>query len=188
MGTSPPFAGEGEHALWHFSEDPNLEHFEPHVAQTSSTDVPYVWAIETRASPHYWFPRDCPRGCVWVTPRTTADDRARFFGHSTALRLHVSELVWAERMATCVLYAYRMPPETFEHSGDEAAGFWMSREPVDAIERVEVGNLLDRHAKAGIELRFTPDLWPFWHAVRASTLGFSGTRLRNAARPEPPND
>jgi hypothetical protein len=58
----------------------------------------------------------------------------------------------------------------------------MGQPRVDRALSVEpVGVLLDRHARAGIELRFVPDLWPFWDEVVASGLPFSGVRLRNAA-------
>jgi uncharacterized protein DUF6886 len=40
---------------------------------------------------------------------------------------------------------------------------------------------LARHARAGIELRVTPSIWPFWRRVTASTVAFSGSRLHNAA-------
>jgi len=43
-----------------------------------------------------------------------------------------------------------------------------------------VGDLLALHAAAGIQLRVLPSLWGFFDAVAASTLGFSGIRLRNA--------
>jgi hypothetical protein len=47
-----------------------------------------------------------------------------------------------------------------------------------------VGNLLELHEQAGIQLRVLPSLWPFWDAVIVSTLGFSGIRLKNAAPDE----
>ena len=53
---------------------------------------------------------------------------------------------------------------------------------VEATERVEAGDLLDLHAAAGIELRITPSIRPFWDQVVASTVEFSGSRLRNAAQ------
>jgi hypothetical protein len=182
----PPFHGEGAFALWHFSEDPGLSRFAPHVARTSDNPEALVWAIDTRHSPHFWFPRDCPRGCAWVLQSTSDEDRDRFFGGSAATRFHVVESAWAGRIVACRLYSYRMPPATFEPIDDQAADYWVSREPVEAVDRTEVGNLVQRHADAGIDLRFTPDLWPAWHSVVASTIGFSGSRLRNAARPEPP--
>ena len=42
-----------------------------------------------------------------------------------------------------------------------------------------LGDLLERHAAAGIELRIVPDLSALWQRVIASTLEFSGIRLRN---------
>jgi len=39
---------------------------------------------------------------------------------------------------------------------------------------------MDGHAAAGIELRITPSIWPFWRRVAGSTVEFSGCRLRNA--------
>nr|WP_240772000.1 DUF6886 family protein [Nocardia sp. CS682] len=45
-----------------------------------------------------------------------------------------------------------------------------------------VGDLLKLHEEAGIQLRILPNLWDFWDAATASSLGFSGIRLP-AARP-----
>jgi catechol 2,3-dioxygenase-like lactoylglutathione lyase family enzyme len=59
------------------------------------------------------------------------------------------------------------------------AGYWVSRQPVQPAELVELGDLLDRHAAAEIELRIVPRLPPLWERVVASTLELSGIRLRN---------
>lgn len=48
-----------------------------------------------------------------------------------------------------------------------------------------VGDLLALHEAAGIQLRVLPELSGFWAAVITSSLGFSGVRLRNAARWDP---
>lgn len=62
------------------------------------------------------------------------------------------------------------------------ACFWaIESTTVDAIERVEVGDLLARHAGAGIELRIAPALYPLWDRVIETSLDYSGIRLRNAA-------
>jgi hypothetical protein len=75
-----------------------------------------------------------------------------------------------------------MPAEAFRPH--EVGGYWVGEEAVEAIERVVVDDLLGRHARAGIELRVTPSIWPFWRRVTASTVEFGGSRLRNAA-PDP---
>jgi hypothetical protein len=180
---APRYAGEGPFALWHFSEDPALDRFLPHVPATNPQAPPLVWAVDTRHAPMFWFPRDCPRGCIWPVSTTTAQDRDRFFGQSAADRVHVIESGWLERVRACRLYAYRLPAEAF-WPHEVVGGYWVAGEPVEAIEREVVGDLLGRHASAEIELRVTPSIWPFWRQVRLSTVAFSGSRLRNAA-PDP---
>jgi hypothetical protein len=177
---APPYVGEGARALWHVSEDAAIERFEPHVAGTAESAEPRVWAIDTRHLPLYWFPRDCPRGTFWATPRTTPEDAERLL--VGAARVHAVEAGWLDRIRNAHVLAYRLPEETFE-PGD-VGGYWISREPVEPLELVELGDLLGRHATAGIELRLVANLWPLWDRVVASTLEFSGIRLRNA-QPRP---
>jgi hypothetical protein len=78
--------------------------------------------------------------------------------------------------------AYRLPEEPFV-AHPEVGGYSIAREPVEPLETVELGDLLRRHADAGIELRVVPNLWPLWSRVIESTLEFSGIRLRNALSP-----
>ena len=52
--------------VWHFSEDPSIERFLPHVPVTNPTQQAAVCAIDETHAPLYWFPRDCPRGTVWA--------------------------------------------------------------------------------------------------------------------------
>jgi len=176
---APAYCGEGGFALWHFSEDDSLGRFDPRPPAASPEAAPLVWAVDTRHAPMFWFPRDCPRGCIWPGPRTTPEDRERFFGQSAATRIHVTESGWFERMHDCRLYAYRLPTGPFRPH--EVGGYWIADQPVDALEQVVVDDLAGRHARAGIELRVTPSIWPFWRQVASSTVEFSGSRLRNSA-------
>lgn len=173
---APPFAGEGPHALWHVSEDASIDQFEPHVSATSDSKEPLVWAIDTRHLPLYWFPRECPRCTFWADPITSAEDLALLHGSS---RVHAIEGAWLDRVRAARVIAYRLPEELFQpHS--EVGGYWLSRETVEPMEHVELGDLLAQHAEAEIELRVVPNLWPLWNAVVGSTLEYSGMRLRNA--------
>lgn len=175
---APRYQGEGPFALWHFSEDPSLGTFRPHASAAYPDAPPLVWAVDTRHAPIFWFPRDCPRGCIWPASTTTPEDRERFFGQSAAHRIHVMEADWVWRMRGCRLYAYRLPGETFRPH-DVVGGYWVSDQQVEALQRVIVDDLIGRHATAGIELRITPSIWPFWERVTNSTVEFSGSRLRN---------
>jgi hypothetical protein len=180
---APPYHGEGPFALWHFSEDPSLGRFVPRNPATKPHDPPLVWAVDTRHAPMFWFPRDCPRGCIWPVSTTTAEDRERFFGQSSAGRIHVIGADWIERMRACRLYAYRLPGDGFRPH--QVGGYWVANQEVEAIERVLVDDLIGQHARARIELRITPSVWPFWQQVIGSTVEFSGSRLINAVGPAP---
>ncbi|WP_367128186.1 DUF6886 family protein [Saccharothrix sp. HUAS TT1] len=164
----------------HFSEDPTITRFEPHVAATARQPGAYVWAVDHDRAPDYWFPRQCPRAPAWVEPTTSSEDRA-WLG---ADRVHAIEFGWLPRLRTARLHAYRFDADAFEPFGDSPHAHVATR-PVDPLGAPSpVGDLPALHEEAGIELRLTTNLWPFWHRVTTSTLGFSGIRLRNA-RPEP---
>jgi uncharacterized protein DUF6886 len=158
------------------SENPALEVFVPHHNELHANDEPLVYAVGSRFEWLYWFPRDCPRACWSANEGTTNDDIERWLDGDRERRVAVIESGWLERMRTVKLYAYRMPPETFE-PWDK---FFVSRETVVPVELVELGDLLTRHADAGIELRIAPSLYPLWDRVIRTTLDFSGIRLRNA--------
>jgi hypothetical protein len=174
-----PATGE----VLHFSEDPSIEVFEPHVAATARQPEAYVWAVDAARSPDYWFPRLCPRVLAWVTPTTTPGD-ARLLG--LARRVHLVQHDWLDAMRTAQLYAYRLPADTFVPFG-EFANAQVSTVPVRPLGRPDrVGDLFELHDTAGIELRAASNLWPYSEAWYPTSLGFSAIRMRNA-RPRSPS-
>jgi hypothetical protein len=180
--------GDGE--VLHFSEDPTITEFVPHVAATARVSGAYVWAVDATRAPGYWFPRQCPRVLTWAAASSTSSDAARIIGPSGASRLHAVEYAWLERMRTVELYAYRLPSASFRPFGEpEPERLRGEPEPTAHVAEVRVrplgppervGDLFTLHEEAGIELRVLPRLWPLWDTIVASTLGFSGIRLQNA--------
>ena len=166
--------------LFHFSEDPSIEQFVPHVAATSDVEESLVWAIDDEHADLYYFPRDCPRVMFQVAQGTTAQDRERYFGLSTARRIAAIEAGWLDRLHETRLYRYVLPGSSFELR-DANAGYWVSRQAVEPSRIEPVADLLRALADADVELRIMPSLWPLYEAVVASTLGFSIIRWRNAA-------
>jgi hypothetical protein len=166
-------------ALYHFSEDPGIEIFRPHVAATSIRSEPFVWAIDEWHAPMYYVPRQCPRACFWPGPQTTDEDRERWFGGIDARMVIAVETAWLDKIRSTKLHRYTMPEASFRLN-DATAGHWISEEAVVPLGVEAVGDLLAAIAAAGIELRVTPLLVELWRRVIASTLEFSGTRLRNA--------
>lgn len=166
----------------HFSEDPTITRFVPHVAATAQQPEPYVWAVDAAQAPSYWFPRQCPRAMAWTRPSSTAEDRALILGPGGGERVHAVEYGWLEAIRTVELYAYRFDAADFRPFGEAAQPHaYVSERPVAPLGPAErVGDLPALHRDAGIQLRVLPNLWEFWDAVAASTLGFSGIRLRNA--------
>lgn len=165
--------------LFHFSEDPTIERFVPHVPRTNPSHPPAVWAIDEAHAPLYWFPRDCPRVTAW--PRNESEvDGFRTAFTTSAPRLHAIELAWSERFRSTTLSCYRFDSSSFRPWTD-ASGQWISDTAVEPIGVDPVGDLLDRHVEAGIELRFAPSLWPLHDlAISGDAWHFSIVRMSNA--------
>jgi hypothetical protein len=171
--------------MLHFSQDPTITRFVPHVAASAQQPEAYVWAVDAERAPDYWFPRDCPRAMAWVTPSTTDTDRERILGPGGGGRVHAIEYGWLTALQTVELYAYRLPATAFRPFGTSVPHAHVATEPVEPLGPAEpVGDLLHLHEQAGIQLRLLTNLWPFWETVTNSTVGFSGIRMRNG-RPHP---
>jgi hypothetical protein len=160
----------------HFSEDPTITRFAPHVASTARQPEAYVWAVDADRAPDYWFPRQCPRAMAWTTSSTTEADRT-WLGDD---RVHAIEYDWLAAMRTTRVYAYRFAESAFSPFGTppHAVVSTTAAEPLGPPE--PIGDLLGLHEEAGIQLRVLPNLWGFVDVAAASSLGFSGIRLRNA--------
>ena len=170
-----PSAGQ----VLHFSENPRITRFEPHVAATARESEPYVWAVDAEQAPAYWFPRDCPRVMAWPGPSTTAADR-RFLSGG---RMHAVEYAWLHRIQSIQVYAYRFDARPFRPIGAPLPHAMVATEAVEPLGAPEpVGDLLALHERAGIEVRLVRDLRALWEVVTGSSMEFSGIRLRNADR------
>jgi pimeloyl-ACP methyl ester carboxylesterase len=138
--------------LFHVSEEPSIERFEPRASVY--TDVPVVWAVDDERLRNYLLPRECPRVTYYAGRETTTEDVEHFLGSSQAVVAVESD--WWERVRSCQLYSYRFDATPFECL-DQCAGYFVSREAqipsgVDVIGDV-VSELLERR----VELRVLPD-------------------------------
>ena len=118
---SPPghTAGMSDPHLFHFSEDPAIEQFEPHPVRVPAErrpgrdwlNGPLVWAIDEWHSPMYFFPRDCPRILLWRLPGTTDADIDRWWRGDRSRRMlaHIEE-AWLDRLRATPVYRYRLRP------------------------------------------------------------------------------
>jgi hypothetical protein len=165
----------------HFSEDPTITVFRPHLAATARHPEAYVWAVDGAQAPAYWFPRQCPRVLAWSAPGTSETDRERILGPGGGDRVHAIEYGWVNRLLGVQLFAYRFSADSFRPFGLPVPHAFVATETVEPLGPAQpVGDLLQLHQDAGIQLRVLDRLWDFWDAVSSSTLEFSGIRLRNA--------
>ncbi len=162
--------------LFHIREESGIERFEPRASE--SVSEPVVWAVDADRLRNYLLPRECPRVTFYAGRETTKVDAKRFLG--TSLAVIAVESGWLERLRSCRLYCYHLPPDSFECL-DENAGYFVSRLPVAPVSVEVIDDLLAELLRCEVELRFVPNLWFLHDAVAASTLRFSMIRMRNAS-------
>ncbi|WP_246067398.1 DUF6886 family protein [Paenibacillus koleovorans] len=167
--------------VYHFSEDPSIATFEPRRPRAYPDMPPVVWALDQEHAVHYYFPRDCPRVIYTKSEDASPADIARFFDGSTADKIIAVESRWLERIRSVRLYAYAFDGALFDPA-DGTAGYYVSHRTVTPLGVEPVGDLLERIASTGTELRLTPSLVPLRDAVIASTLKFSVIRYSNAVK------
>jgi hypothetical protein len=167
--------------LFHVSEESGIARFEPRPAP--SADEPVVWAVHEDRLCNYLLPRQCPRVTYYAGQATSESDIARFLGSSPAVI--AVESAWLERIRSCRLFCYDLPPRSFA-CVDEYAGYFVSREAVVPTRVHVVDDLLAALLQRGVELRFVGNLWHLRDAVVASSLRYSMIRMPNALpRPTP---
>jgi hypothetical protein len=171
--------------LFHFSEEPQIRHFEPRPVRVPSSRAPgrewlngpLVWPIDAWHQPMYLLPRDCPRILIWPTGGTTEEDRRRWWGERCCRMIAYIECSWLERLRRARLYRYQLPERTFESLGD--AGMLVSRTGVTPIRNDLIEDLEAALRRNEAELRVMETLAPL-RRLWATSLHVSGIRLRNA--------
>ena len=122
----------GDKMLLHVSEQVGIELFESRWSEIADKKI--VWAIDEDHLRNYLVPRECPRVTCHAGPQTSSADVEKFLGSSAAVV--AIESGWFERLRSCRLYCYHLPPDSFDCI-DECAGYFVSDLPV-VPARVEV--------------------------------------------------
>jgi hypothetical protein len=165
--------------LLHFSENPDIRVFAPHVPASSPHNPPMVWAVDDAHAPGFWFPREAPRATCWSIGKPLTEIGRSLIGMGASGRMHAIETDWLERMRVCRMYVYRFDAAPFGVY-DKAAGYFSTMQTIEPLSVEPLGDLLALHAAAEIELRIVPDLWPIIDAIVESGLEFSIIRKQNA--------
>ena len=165
--------------LSHFSEEPSITPFRPHVSPTSSERKPFVRAIDETHARVIGSHAIVRAPVAGRAKHRCAKPEPPFLDWACPRRLHAIEGGWLPRVRACRLFVYEFEPAHFIPK-DSEAGYWVSREEVAPLSVTPMGDLLQRHVEAGIELRIVTNLWPLIDAIVASGLEFSIIRQANA--------
>ncbi|WPU97774.1 hypothetical protein SNE26_17240 [Mucilaginibacter sp. cycad4] len=167
--------------LFHISEQPGISIFAPRPSPSNFDNITadVVFAISDQLLHNYLLPRDCPRVTFYTGPYTTATDKQKFIGNTTASHIVAVESGWYQQIKKTTLYCYEFMPDDFMLI-DECAGYYVSYKPALPIAVTVIDDIMATLLSRDIELRFMPSLTEIADAVRNSSLQFSLIRMRNA--------
>ncbi|MBV6715044.1 DUF6886 family protein [Paenibacillus chitinolyticus] len=169
--------------LYHFSEEPGISVFIPRKTPGREDLPPVVWAVDEAHAHLYYFPRECPRIVYTLTGEVGEEDKRLLFGPAASDTVIAIESAWLDRLRQTVLYRYTFDERDFRLL-DATAGYYTAERPVTPLSVELVGDLLDKLAATGAELRIVPNLNPLRDALVASSVSlFSVIRFRNARPP-----
>ena len=168
--------------LFHVSEDPNIQVFEPRLPTRKDLDpsIGLVWAIDEARLPNFLTPRDCPRVAYYATDRTVNTDKERFFSSSNSQHAIAIEKKWLNVMKSTTLYLYEFSSDDFILQ-DDNAGYYVAKTTQYPINKFILTDLFAELQKREVEVRIVDHLWETADAVKVSTLNWSLCRMGNAS-------
>lgn len=167
--------------LWHVSETPGINLFEPRLPPSpdAGIDYPVVWAIAESHLVNYLLPRDCPRIAIRRAPHSTESDIHYFFGAASAEVIIYIEAPWLYQSLNTPVWLYEMPAESFA-CADTTAGYFVACQTVAPISACQINSPLSELLNREVELRIVSRLRTMAETIKTSSLTFSIIRLRNA--------
>ena len=166
--------------LFHISEEPGIEIFEPRQSPSYFENIKgdVVFAISGRLLHNYLLPRDCPRVTWYAGERTTIADKGKYL-NSVAPYVVTVESGWYERIKSTVLYCYEFAADNFSLL-DQCASYYVSYQQERPISVTLIGDIIAELLKRNVELRFTPSIIQLADEIKTTSLNFSLIRMRNA--------
>lgn len=164
--------------LFHVSEEPNIEIFEPRIPSRDDLDkdIGLVWAIDEHRLPNFLTPRNCPRVTYHIGENTSQLDIDRYFSSSTISHTIIIENQWFEKMKKTTLYLYEFSTKDFNLQ-DEIAGYYISKKTQTPIAKYEVKDLFMELFKRNVEIRMVDSLWHIADKIKSTTLHWSICRM-----------
>lgn len=167
--------------LFHVSEEPDIEIFNPRIPERNDMDksVALVWAVDEERLPNYLVPRNCPRVTYHIGAKTTEEDKMKYFSSQGISHVVIIEEKWLEIMKNTVLYLYGFNSENFVLQ-DDIAGYYVSKMPQIPTAKYKIDDLHKALSERNIELRTVENLWTVSDEIQNTTLNWSMCRIKYA--------
>lgn len=164
--------------LFHVSEEPDIQLFEPrkHSRNDLDKDLKLVWAIDELRVPNFLTPRNCPRIAYHIGENTTSHDIAKYFSSATISHTLIIENKWFVPMKETTLYLYEFDPSGFELQ-DPIAGYYVATSLQKPIAKHKVDDLFAALFERNVEIRIVDNLWGIADEIVTTTLNWSLCRM-----------
>lgn len=157
--------------LFHVSEDPGIEVFEPQSHPTWPDESPMIWAIAESHLRNYLLPRECPRVTYYALPECSDEDVETYLGDDRTKVVVTVEEKWLETIRNVTLWLYEFDPQGFS-SFNPGAGYYVARSRQEPKAVTEINNVIDKIKAKGVDFRTVPYLWDICDEIVASSLQF----------------
>ncbi len=165
--------------IFHVSEEPGIEWFEPRLGQAFPEEGPLVFAIAETHLRNYLVPRNCPRVTYGATKTCKKADVDRYLEGDWARKVLAIEKDWLERAKVVSLFQYEFDSDLFLCL-DAGAGTYVARETVAPKRVACIERPLEVLKGQGVKVRTLESLWPLHDEITQSSSQFSMIRMRNA--------
>ncbi|WP_042224745.1 DUF6886 family protein [Oceanobacillus manasiensis] len=165
--------------LFHVSEESNIDVFHPRIPERGDLDKnkPLVWAVDENCLANFLTPRNCPRVCFQISPKTTIEDRKAYLKLSN--HVVAVEKAWLQRINETTLYLYEFGSEGFKLQ-DESAGYYVSEIIQTPSRKIVIEDIVHVLSKYNVELRKLERLWELHDNIINSSFRWSMCRMRFA--------
>jgi hypothetical protein len=167
--------------LFHISDNPNIQKFRLRPADSETWPKlrkSYVWAVNDEMVHNYYFPRNCPRVCRMLGPKSSEEEHQSFYVEGFFRARLFLEESWRMDIEKAVLYQYEFDTLQF-YPIDYDAGYYLSEYSQTPISMTKIENPLELLAAKKIQVNFVQDLEPYRVEHIGSGYRFSNIRMKH---------
>ncbi|MFH5882519.1 DUF6886 family protein [Liberiplasma polymorphum] len=167
--------------LFHVSENDSIVEFKPIKPYRKDIDqsVGLVWAINERALPNFFTPRDCPRVTYHVAPKTTTFDKETYFSSPHVHHCIAIEHQWVSVLKNAKLTVYEFDPKNFILQ-DESACYYVSENVEVPIAKYTINDIFKALKDRNVEVKILPEIISLIDKIIHTSFYWSMCRMHHA--------